>query len=104
MNLQKLTPLSKQADNLPSVSTHLTDSKAPDLSAKLHYLIRAFPILCSSDSTYLLCAAPPTGLKLCSHFLHGLRMCMWFGHKPRINICHFFHIVNLVFYALIVYI
>ena len=21
-------------------------------------------------------------LKLCTHFLHGLKMCMWFGYSP----------------------
>ena len=35
-----------------------------------------------------------TFLKLCRHFLHGLKICIWFGHKPQINFCHVFHVVN----------
>ena len=30
-------------------------------------------------------------------FLHGLKMCMWFGYIPCINFCHFFHFVNCHF-------
>ena len=29
-------------------------------------------------------------------FLHGLKMCMWFGYNPCINFCHFFHFRNFV--------
>ena len=32
-------------------------------------------------------------LKLCTCFLHGLEMCMWFGYNPCIKFCHFFHFV-----------
>ena len=37
-------------------------------------------------------------LKLCTCFLHGLEMCMWFGYNPWINFCHFFHFVNFVIF------
>ena len=40
----------------------------------------------------------PTFLKLCKCFLHGLKMCMWFGYNPCINVCHFFHFVNFVIF------
>ena len=34
-------------------------------------------------------------LKLCICFLHGMRMCIWFGYNCKTIFCHFFHIVNL---------
>ena len=34
--------------------------------------------------------------KLCTCFLHYLKMCMWFGYNPCINFCHFFHFANFV--------
>ena len=37
-------------------------------------------------------------LKLCTCFLHGLKICMWFGYNPCINFCHFFHFVNFVIF------
>ena len=46
----------------------------------------------------LVIAAPysfvPIIMKLCMHFFHGMRMCMWFGYNCEIIFCHFFHIVN----------
>ena len=37
---------------------------------------------------------PPTGLNqsliFCWHLLSGLKMCMWFGHNPQINLGGFF--------------
>ena len=35
-------------------------------------------------------------LKLCTGFLYGLKMCIWFGYNPCINFCHFFHFANFV--------
>ena len=35
-------------------------------------------------------------LKLYRCFCRGLKMCMWFGYNPQINLCHFFRILNLV--------
>ena len=29
-----------------------------------------------------------------SRFLYGLKLCMWFGYNPCINVCYFFHFVN----------
>ena len=37
-------------------------------------------------------------LKLCISFLHGLKMCMWFGYNPCFKFCHFFHFVNFVIF------
>ena len=37
-------------------------------------------------------------LKLCTCFLHGLEMCIWFGYNPWINFCQFFHFVNFVIF------
>ena len=31
-------------------------------------------------------------------FLHGLKMCIWFGYNPCINFCHFFHFMNSVIF------
>ena len=47
----------------------------------------------SCDSSYI-----PVFLKLCTWFLHGLKMCIWFGYNPCINFCHFFHFVNFVIF------
>ena len=38
----------------------------------------------------------PIFLKLCTCFLHDLKMCMWFGYNHCINFCHFFHFPNCV--------
>ena len=38
-------------------------------------------------------------LKLCISFLHGMKMCLWFGYNCKIIFCHFFHIVNLVIFS-----
>ena len=40
----------------------------------------------------------PIFLKLCTCFLHGLEMCIWFGYNPWINFCDFFHFVNFVIF------
>ena len=37
-------------------------------------------------------------LKLCRCFLHGVRMCMWFGYNCWIILFHFFYFVNLVIF------
>ena len=37
-------------------------------------------------------------LKLNRCFLHGVRMCMWFGYNCWIIFYHFFHFVNLVIF------
>ena len=41
---------------------------------------------------------PPIVLKLFRCFLHGMKMCMWFGYNPLIIFSHFFCFVNLVFF------
>ena len=46
---------------------------------------------CERNSSYNFI---PIFLKLCTCFLHGLKMCMWFGCNPCINFCHFFHFAN----------
>ena len=33
-----------------------------------------------------------------AHFLHGLKMCMWFGYNPCFNFCYFFHFANFVIF------
>ena len=55
------------------------------------------------DSGYLVSTTPhtyfiPIFLKLCTCFLHGLKMCMWFGYNPCINFCYFFHFANFVIF------
>ena len=42
----------------------------------------------------------PIFLKLCASFLHGLKMCMWFGYNLCINFCYFFHFANFVIFRL----
>ena len=50
---------------------------------------------CERNSSYNFI---PILLKLCTCFLHGLKMCTWFGYNSCINFCHFFHFVNLVIF------
>ena len=49
---------------------------------------------------YLVSATPPTILSLYRCFCQGLKMCMTYGYNPQINICHFFHSLNLVIFGL----
>ena len=51
------------------------------------------PFECSSSYNFI-----PIFLKLCTCFLHGLEICMWFGYNPWNNFCHFFHFVNFVIF------
>ena len=51
------------------------------------------PCECNSSYSFM-----PIFLKLCTCFLHGLKICMWFGYNPCINFCHFFHFVNFVIF------
>ena len=41
---------------------------------------------------------PPIFLKLFRCFLHGMKICMWFGYNPLVILSHFFCFVNLVFF------
>ena len=43
---------------------------------------------CERNSSYNFI---PILSKICTYFLHGLEMCIWFGYNPWINFCHFFH-------------
>ena len=36
--------------------------------------------------------------ELCTWFLQGLQMCVWFGYSFWIYFCHFFHFVNFVIF------
>ena len=49
-------------------------------------------VTCERNSSY---NSIPIFLKLCTCFLHGLKMCMWFGYNPCINFCHFFTLCEL---------
>ena len=50
---------------------------------------------CERNSSYNFI---PIFLKHCTCFLHGLKMCMWFGYNPCINFCYFFHFANFVIF------
>ena len=52
-------------------------------------------VSCERNSSY---SFLPIFLKLCRCFLHGVRMCMWFGYNCWIIFYHFFHFVNLVIF------
>ena len=49
-------------------------------------------VRCERNSSYNFI---PIFLKLCTCFLHGLKMCTWFGYNPCINFCNFFHFSEL---------
>ena len=50
---------------------------------------------CERNSSYNFI---PIFLKFCTCFLHGLKMCMWFGYNPCINFSYFFHFANFVIF------
>ena len=50
---------------------------------------------CEHNSSYNFI---PIFLKLCTCFLHGLKMCIWFGYNPCIYFCYFFHFANFVIF------
>ena len=52
-------------------------------------------VSCERNSSYVFVLI---FLKLCRCFLHGVRMCMWFGYNCWIIFYHFFHFVNLVIF------
>ena len=41
-------------------------------------------------------------LKLHSCFVHGLKMCMWFGYNPQIRFGHFLRNLNLFFFQALI--
>ena len=51
------------------------------------------PCECNSSYNFMMIF-----LKLYTCFLHGLKMCLWFGYNPCIYFCHFFHFVNFVIF------
>ena len=56
------------------------------------------------DSGYHISATPYTTSCLSlfnfAHlFVHGLKMCMWFGFNPAVNFCHFSTLLTLSFFA-----
>ena len=50
---------------------------------------------CERNSSYNFI---PIFLKLCTCFLHGLKMCIWFGYNPCIYFCYFFHFAKFVIF------
>ena len=50
---------------------------------------------CERNSSYNFI---PIFLKLCTCFLHGLKMCIWFGYNLCIYFCYFFHFANFVIF------
>ena len=52
-------------------------------------------VSCERNSSYNFI---PIFLKLCTGFLHGLKMCMWFEYNPCLYVCYFFHFANLVIF------
>ena len=50
---------------------------------------------CERNSSYNFI---PIFLKLCTCFLHGLKMCIWFGYNPCFYFCYFFHFANFVIF------
>ena len=50
---------------------------------------------CERNSSYNFI---PILLKLCTCFLHGLKMYIWFGYNLCIYFCYFFHFANFVIF------
>ena len=48
---------------------------------------------CERNSSYNFI---PIFLKLCTCFLHGLKMCMWFWYNPCFNFFHFFPLCDFL--------
>ena len=38
-------------------------------------------------------------MQFCTSFVHGLKMCMWFGFNPAVNFCHFSTLLTLSFFV-----
>ena len=53
------------------------------------------PCECHSSYNFI-----PIFLKLCTCFLYGLKICIWFGYNPCIYFCFFFHFLNFVIFWL----
>ena len=82
-----------KACKFPSVCSSIRPSVCPSvcLSVRQH-----LPwVSCERNSSYSFLLI---FLKLCRCFLHGVRMCMWFGYNCWIIFYHFFHFVNLVIF------
>ena len=47
-------------------------------------LLRLVCLSVDALSWYFVSATPPIFLKLCRSFVHGVKMCMWFGHFHQI--------------------
>ena len=41
----------------------------------------------------------PIFIQLCTSFVHGLKMCMWFGFNPAVYFCHFSIFLTLSFFT-----
>ena len=50
---------------------------------------------CGHKSSY---SFPPIVLKLCRYFLHGMKICIWFGYNTLNIFSHFFCFVDFVFF------
>ena len=72
----------------PSVRQHLPWVSCERKKKKSHFVPYSFLLIF---------------LKFCRCFLHGLRMCMWFGYNCWIIFYHFFHFVNLSHFSISMY-
>ena len=66
-----------------------------DIIVRLFFVSFSTSVYCERNSSYNFI---PTFFKLCTCFLHGLKMCMWFGCNPCFNFCYFFHFANFVIF------
>ena len=66
-----------------------------NLQVQLTFQIKIYWVRCGRNSSY---SFLPIVLKLFRCFLHGMKMCMWFGYNPLIIFSHFFCFVNLVLF------
>ena len=41
----------------------------------------------------------PIFIQLCTSVFHGLKMCMWSGFNPAVNVCHFSTLLTVIFFA-----
>ena len=67
-----------------------------NLQVQLTFQMKIYWVPCGRNSSY---SFPPIVLKLFRCFLHGMKICIWYGYNPLIIFSHFFCFVNLVFFV-----
>ena len=69
-----------------------------NLQVQLTFQMKIYWVPCGRNSSY---SFPPIVLKLFRCFLHGMKMCMWFGYNPLIIFFSLFLLCELFQYEML---